>query len=124
MSRWTSRIKDTWRRTDRVRAGLRAGARVGILVGSTVRAVNTAPLSPQPDVARSQPTALQRQVDREAASRLRDYGTYEVNRMADQQRDLVRDLPNRAAAERTSRAVDQTRGGGRGAGGRKQGRGR
>lgn len=101
------RARRTWQRTARWRYGARAAVRGGTLVVGTVRAVNT-PVPPQPDVARTPDTAVRRQVDREAAARLRDYGTYEINRRRDDQSRQLQSPPAPAAERRTREAVQRT----------------
>lgn len=123
-NRLGERVKRTWQRTARWRHGARAAIRGGSLVVGTVRAIN-APVPPQPDVARTQDAAVRRQVDREVAARLRDYGTYEINRRRDEQSRQVQNPPTQApAAERRTReAVQRTEARGSGkARGRGQGR--
>ncbi|MEQ7845777.1 hypothetical protein [Nocardioides kribbensis] len=111
-SSWIGKAKDGWKRTERFRAGLKAGLKTGTLVAGSVRAIGTAPVPDQPNFSRTDDTPIARRIEREGVTRLKDYGTYEVSRLADQQRQLVDDLPKRAAAHRTSRAVqaDRSRG--------------
>ena len=73
-------------------------------------------------MTRTEDTPIARKVERDGARQLKDYGTVEVNRLAAEQRRVVDDLPTRAAADRTARAVgtERARGGGR----RTPGRGR
>ena len=119
---WISKVKDGWKRTERLRSGLKAGVKAGTLVAGSVRAITTAPVPERPNVARTEETYIAQAVEREGSSRLKNYGSYEINRLADQQRQLVDDLPKRAAAHRTSRAVQSARS--RSVGGRSPGRGR
>lgn len=108
-SSWIGRAKGGWKRTERLRAGIRAGLRTGAIVAGSGRAIGSAPVPERPDVTRTEDPSISRRVEREGATRLRDYGTYEVNRLADQQRRLVEDLPRRAGADRTDRAVRSDR---------------
>lgn len=121
-STWIGKVKDGWRRTYRLRAGLKAGIKTGTLVVGSVRAITTTPAPDPPNVTRTEATPVTRQVEREGVTRLKDYGTYEINRLADQQRQLIDDMPKRAAADRTARAMESTRP--RKDGGRSPGRGR
>jgi len=120
---WIRKANDGWRRTERLRSGVKAGIKTGALVAGSVRAITAAPVPQQPNISRAEETPIARKVEQEGINRLKDYGTYELNRIADQQRQLVDGLPKRAAAERTSRAVQGGRS--RGSSGRSSsGRGR
>jgi hypothetical protein len=120
-SNWIGKAKDDWKRTERFRAGLKAGLKTGTLVAGSIRTIGTAPVPEQPNVTRAEDTPIARRVERDGVTRLKDYGTCEVNRLADQERRLVDDLPKRAAADRTARAVKTERS--RGSGRRSPGRG-
>lgn len=126
MSNWISRAKQGWKRTAQFRAGLQAGVKAGTLVAESVRAIGTAPVPEQPQITRTEDTPIARKVERDGARQLKDYGTYEVNRLAAEQRRVVDDLPTRAAADRTARAVGtpRAREGGRQGGRQTPGRGR
>jgi hypothetical protein len=113
-SNWIDKAKDGWKRTERFRTASRAAMKTGTLIAASVRAITTSLAPEQSSVTRTEDAAIARKIEREGVTRLKDYGTYEINRLADQQRQLVDDLPERAA-DRTSRAVqsDRSRGSGR-----------
>jgi hypothetical protein len=115
MNSWIGRAKQGWKRTERFRAGVQAGLKTGTLVAESVRAIASAPFPEQPQVTRTEKTPIARKVEPDGARQLKDYGTVEVNRLVAEQRRVVDDLPRRAAADRTARAVgtERTRGGGR-----------
>lgn len=113
MSSWLGRAKQGWKRTERFRAVLQAGLKAGTLIAESARALGSAPVPERPLVSQTEDTPIARKVERDGARQLKDYGTFEVNRLAGEQRRVVDGLPKRAAAERTARAVgtERTRGG-------------
>lgn len=115
MNSWIGRAKQGWKRTERFRSGVQAGLKTGTLVAESVRAIASAPVPEQPQVTRTEDTPIARKVEHDGARQLKDYGTVEVNRLTAEQRRVVDDLPQRAAADRTARAVgtERARGGGR-----------
>lgn len=123
---WIDRVTTVWKRTERARAGAQAAVRTGTLVAGAVRGINAAPAPERPNVSRAETTVIARTVDRETAARLQEYGSHELRRLKAEQQRTVDRLPERAAEQRTTRAVEQGRGkesGGRSQG-RSQGRGR
>lgn len=121
-NRWIDKAKQAWRRTERFRAGVEAGIETGTIVAGAVRHIGTAPLPPQPDITTTTPTAISRELDDEAKTRVKAYAKYELNRTKENTRQVVNDLPKRRgtpSADRTRNAVKAA--GGRGKGGRDKG---
>lgn len=104
-----NRITETWKGTERLRAGAKAALQMGTLLGGAVRAVDGAPPPRQITSVPSQPAAIVREIEREGTKRLKSYGAFEINRLANEQRRLVNDLPKRPPAERTAQAAAQSR---------------